>query len=129
MKFTKFMRFYFWAALAVYVAATITGLTLDPSDKFFRYQLYVDVLWFIGIFGYGHSKNIFPPILWVFFLALLIGLDVIGVIELITEFEKGKLSSEDAPYFTILYGFLFILSLPAYLAIYLYGFERDAQQG
>jgi len=125
MKFTKFMKFYFWAAVVLYIAGTVSGLTIDSSDDFFKYKLYVDLLWFVGLFGYSYSKNIFAPFFWVLFLPLLIGLDIIDVIETITIFEEGKMDSEDAAPFVIVYTLIFLLSVPAHIAIYLYGFERD----
>jgi hypothetical protein len=122
----RFFKFYFWFLILFYLAAIALSYGDDePLNYLDRFDLLIGSLTLLGIFGYGYSKRIFSTLFWKCYLPLLVVWEIYYFYDL----------SDSAPeFFTEDYGMAFmifiwlvfaLLAFPSYVAIYLYGREKN----
>lgn len=105
--------------LGFYGAFSFSSLLDYECITLINYIEYIfEFVFLLGVFGYAFEKKIFIKKLWQIFLPLIIAWNIFYLIH-ITDLN---VSTFDFFAFSLIY---FILLLPGYIALYLYGFNNE----
>ena len=130
---SKFWKFYFYLAiiliiiefsLRVVVSYFIAGEPyFSPKNQL---DLTVKVICLIGLYGFVFKRKIISQVFWIIIFIAIIPYDVWCIYsEIMLEemLNKNCLSTSSVLDFLGEFTFFFLLSLPFYIALFLYGFK------
>ncbi len=122
MKHIIFLKIYFFLLLGFLGAFFVPSMLEYESITFIDYIAYLfEFVFLLGVFGYAFGKKIFVNRLWQIFLPLVITWDIFFLIH-IADLSVIEHSTFKFFGFSLVY---FILLLPGYIALYLYGYQNE----
>lgn len=122
MKHKTFLKIYFFLLLGFLGAFFVPSILEYESTTLIDYiEYFFEFVFLLGVFGYAFEKKIFVNKLWQIFLPLVIAWNIFFLIH-ITDLNLIAHSTFNFFGFSLIY---FILLLPGYIALYLYGHHNE----
>lgn len=118
--FKTFIKIYFWIIVLLLLAVAYLDAAGDEVLGIVDYLDYgFSLFWLIGVYGYGYDKTFLTIPFWKIYLPFIIIWDAYA-----TQLEFGDDFLSQEPVILLIFAILFlVISLPGYIALYLYGYQ------